>query len=166
MPEYIGIASIRNAATQSQQPFRRLQVWVPDSEIGPPEQAPTGLRYGVGPVDALGFARLPENSDPLITRKLNHYGATMGARLTDMSPVLVRKVGNDIRLILRADADKKRLFINEPTFGPDVAANFAQLVQALQPQIAALMTALHGQGSSLAHSADWVTAKLRQALKK
>ena len=49
--------------------------------------------------------------------------------------------------------------------GPDAAASFAQMVQTLQPQIAALMTALHGQGSSLTHSADWVTAKLRHALK-
>jgi hypothetical protein len=88
--------------------------------------------------------------------------ATLDAR----DDTFLSRVAGDVRSAAVGAAVGSAISGATAAFGPELAATFPQLVHVMQAQILELIDALHGQGSNMAQSAEWVVARLRQALRK
>ncbi|WP_309665619.1 hypothetical protein, partial [Tabrizicola sp.] len=80
-----------------------------------------------------------------VSQKLGRYGAGLGAALEEISPAIVWKVGNDLRLALAADGGRRPGdMTNRPAFDVDQRAGLEGLVSthnalvSLHPDLAAL----------------------------
>jgi Leucine-rich repeat (LRR) protein len=198
LPEFAGIAEIEDPAERAQRLFAALEGWVPAGKVAAEQSTTglrydIGPNGAVGyarlpaPSDPTTQMRqlhtllVEDAADLLVTlragghstfaplaRKLDRYALGLGPGLEGLSAIPVWKAGNDIRLLLRADADLKRLMVNEPTLDPLTLAALQGFVAAhnnfaaLHPDLSALE---HAQiDPAEAHKAEQDRALLQAAI--